>query len=414
VRELENAIHNALLVCDGDLLRASDFELTCAPSAPLEPARPAALQTLEQAFLSLIESGEPELHRKAEAALMATAYRYADENQLETARLLGISRNVVRARLIEHGLLEGSVRGPKAVAPSLVRPVRPAKAGVTLRIGFQKLGLLMLAKAYGALDAALSARGVNVEWVEYAAGLEIVDAMSAGELAAGVVGDFPAVFAQVQSVPIVYLAAEPPAPHGTAVVVPAHSRARSLRDLRGKRIAVNRGSQAHYLLIRAFEEAELDERDVELQFASPHEAQRAFASGAVDAWSVWDPWLSSAREELGARVLRDATGLLKNSVCYVARRDFAEQHAELIRELLQQLEIATSWVRSDPARAADLMAPKLGMSPRALLASLGRELGTSPLSPELIAAQQDIADRLLRLKLIERPVSVASAQWRPH
>jgi sulfonate transport system substrate-binding protein len=286
---------------------------------------------------------------------------------------------------------------------------RPALT--TLRIGFQKLGLLMLAKAYGALDASLAARGVTVQWVEYAGGLEIVEAMSAGELSAGVVGDCPAVFTQVQTVPMVYLAAEPPAPRGTALVVPATSTVRRVSDLRGKRVAVKHASQAHYLLIRALEEAQVDPADVELCFASPERAQRAFTSGEVAAWSIWDPWLSGARQELGARVLRDATGLLPNSVCYVARRDFAEQHGELVSELLRQLEVATAWVKSDPARAADLMAPKLGMSPRALLASLGRELATRPLSTELIAAQQDIADGLLRLKLISRPVSVAAAQW---
>jgi aliphatic sulfonates family ABC transporter substrate-binding protein len=423
VRELENAVHNALLVCDGAELVAEDFELVPslreAPREPEPEACGADLEVLERTFLSLIERGVPELQRRAEAALFATTYRYAGSNQLETARLLGLSRNVVRARLIEHGLLEGSVRGPKhALAPRLASMPRgsvqePSRSdALVLRIGFQKLGLLMLAKVHGALDTALAARGVSVQWVEYEGGLEIVEAMSAGELVAGVVGDCPAVFAQVQKVPMVYLAAEPPAPQGTALLVPATSSVRSIADLRGKRVAVSRASQAHYLLIRALEEAGLAVSDVDVQFVAPERGLRAFADGEVAAWSVWDPWLSGARQELGARVLRDATGLLPNSVCYVARRDFAERHGELVSQLLQQLELATAWVKSDPARAAELMAPKLGMSPRALLASLGRELSTRPLDAALIAAQQDIADRLLRLKLISRPVSVADAQWR--
>jgi aliphatic sulfonates family ABC transporter substrate-binding protein len=402
VRELENAIQNALLVCEGDELRPADF--TLQTEAPEPPSPSADLLALERAYLALIERGVPELHRQAEATLLSAAYRYSDDNQLETARLLGISRNVVRARLIEHGLIEGQVRRPSARRVPL--------AGVTLRIGFQKLGLLMLAKAYGALDVALAARGATVEWVEYACGVEIVEAMCAGELVAGIVGDGPAVLAQDRSVPIVYLAAEPPAPGGTALLVPRASSAETLRDLRGARVAVNRGSQAHYLLIRALEEAGLTMADVEVEYMTPARAQAAFARGDVAAWSVWDPWLSTAREELGARILRDCSGLMKNSAYYVARRDFAEQHGELIRELLQQLELATSWVKSDPARAADLIAPKLGIPPRALLASLGRDLAARPLDAELIADQQQVADHLLALKLITRQVSVADAQWK--
>jgi aliphatic sulfonates family ABC transporter substrate-binding protein len=403
VRELENAIQNALIVCDGDELRPQDFvfEQTATPQTDC-----AELEALERAYLALIERGVPELHRQAEATLLSAAFRYADENQLETGRVLGISRNVVRARLIEHGLIEGQIRGSK--------PKRAAMAGVSLRIGFQKLGLLMLAKAYGALDAALAARGVTVEWVEYGGGLEIVEAMCRGELVAGVVGEGPAVLAQDRTVPIVYLAAEPPAPRGAGLLV-RDASLRTVAALRGKRVAVNRGSQAHYLLIRALEEAGLTLADVELAFMTPAQAQLAFARDEVAAWSAWDPWLSMAREELGARVLRDSTGLMNNAVYYVARRDFAEQHGELIAELLQQLEIASSWVKSDPARAADLVAPRLGISPRALLASLARELGAGPLDAASIAAHQEIADRLLQWQLITRPVSVADAQWRrPH
>jgi sulfonate transport system substrate-binding protein len=280
-----------------------------------------------------------------------------------------------------------------------------------LRIGYQKLGLLMLVKGYGAFDAALAARGVRVEWVEYAGGIQLVEALRTRELAAGVVGDCPAVFAQAEDVPIVYVAAEPPAPHGTALIVPAASPVQCVQDLRGKRVAVNRAAQAHYLLLMALEEAGVDREDVEICFEPPERALRSFQLGEIDAWGIWDPWLSSARLDFGARVLRDATGLMKNSAFYLARREFAEQNPELIVELLRHVQVAAQWVKRDPIRAADMIAPELGLSSRALMASLERELRTLPLSAELIAAQQDIADTLLRLQLITRPVSVAAAQW---
>jgi aliphatic sulfonates family ABC transporter substrate-binding protein len=431
IRELENAIHHALIVRQGERITAEDLQLgPGSHAAPGDEAdtvsddAPAAerelFADLERVLVSLLDRKLPDLHARVEASLLATTYRYCGRNQLETARLLGMSRNVVRARLIEHGELRGRLRRPAAEErPQLVRAsvVNPAaswswsRPRAFLRIGYQKLGLLMLVKGYGAFDAALASRGVRVEWVEYAGGIQLVEALRTHELAAGVVGDCPAVFAQAEDVPIVYVAAEPPAPRGTALIVPAMSSVHCVQDLRGKRVAVNRAAQAHYLLLRALEEAGVHREDVEICFEPPDRALRAFQLGEIDAWGIWDPWLSSARIDFGARVLRDATGLMKNSAFYLARRDFAEQQPELIVELLRHVQVAAQWVQRDPIRAADMIAPALGLSSRALMASLQRELRTAPLSAELIEAQQDVADTLLRLQLITRPVSVAAAQW---
>jgi aliphatic sulfonates family ABC transporter substrate-binding protein len=425
IRELENAIRHAVVVAQGEELRAEDFELgpatrlgqsgACGRAEP-SPREQTLLEKLEDAIVELLEQGHSDLFRTVEATLLSTAYHYCEENQLETSRRLGLSRHVVRARLIEHGELKGPLRRSSAPPPpppastKLVRTAR-ADAGV-IRIGYQKLGLLMLAKSYGALDAALGARGVRLEWSEHEGGIQIVEALRENRLDVGVVGNCPAVVAQAAEVPIVYLAAEPPAPRGAGVVVPAESPITSVADLRGRTIAVNRAAQAHYLLIKALEEAGLSRDEVEIRFEPPERALSAFREGRVEAWAIWDPWLSTARLELGARVLRDATGLLENSVYYVARRAFAEQRSDLLEDFVSHLDLAARWVRRDPVHAAEIVAAELGVSTRALVASFERELGTVPVTDELIAAQQDIADNLLRLRLIDRAVSVADAQWR--
>ena len=415
IRELENAIHHALLVCQGSELEPADLQLTPAHSTPPSNSHAQAsvageLVKLEQALVALLKLETPNLHQRVEATLLAATYRQCDHNQLETARRLGLSRNVVRARLIEHGELQGPLRRTNpAVAP--VSSKRPRSSMGSIRIGYQKLGLLMLVKAYGALDAAFSARGQSVSWVEYDGGIQIVGALRANELDMGIVGNCPAVFAQAEDVPIVYIAAEPPAPRGAALVVPERSRVRNVSELRGKRVAVNRAAQAHYLLLKALDEAGVDAGEVEICFEPPERALRAFQAGAIDAWAIWDPWLSSARLDFGARVLRDATGLLNNSAYYVARRDFAERSSDLLEEVLRQLQMAAHWAKRDPGRAADLLAPGLGLSSRALMASLERELRPVPVCADLITAQQDIADTLLRMQLIPRAVSVMDAQW---
>jgi aliphatic sulfonates family ABC transporter substrate-binding protein len=446
VRELENAIHHGVLVCRGAQLGAGDLQsgdtppcaaartelaapTSAAPADPLAAGEPAggsvsttvhdapttaalALGQLEQALLRLLPLGLPDLHARIESAVLATTFGYADSNQLETARLLGLSRHVVRARLIEHGQLEGRLRRRGPTNPALAGSPDVTRPREVLRVGYQKLGLLMLVKAYGALDIALDSRNVGVAWQEYSGGIQIVEALREGRLDVGVVGDCPAVFAQSEQVPVVYVAAEPPSQRGAAVLVPRHSTARSMRDLRGKRVAVNRAAQAHYLLMLALEEAGLGRGDIELSFEPPERALAAFQSGELDAWAVWDPWLSSARLDLGARVLRDTTGLFDSSIYYLARRELAEEHPDLVRELCAQLRTAARWVQSDRGRVAHLAAPGLGVSPRALAASLDRELSASfGVTPAQLQSQQRIADQCVRLELIRRPVSVADAQW---
>jgi aliphatic sulfonates family ABC transporter substrate-binding protein len=422
VRELENTIHRAVIECGGGEILARDLGLVprapvvelvhSGASLPLRRAaqvqkpggQGAAWAALEHVLEELLDEAPPNLHARIERMLLSTAFRHSGNNQLETARVLGLSRHVVRARLIEHGELPGKLRrGGRVLEPG------PR----VLRIGYQNLGLLMLVKAYGAFDDALGSRNVAIQWQEYAGGLQIVEALRRGELDLGVVGDFPAVYAQAESVPVVYVASEPPAPRGAALIVPQSSKVRSVAELRGKRVAVNRAAQAHYLLMLALEEAGLSPGDIELCFETPANALARFKNGELDAWAIWDPWLSSARLDLGARVLRDTSGLFDSSVYYLARQQLVETGDDLVTELRTQLSAAARWIESDPGRAAHLVAPGLGFSARALAASLDRELGGNGVTREQIAAQQRIADQLLRMRLIARPVSVVDAQW-PH
>lgn len=420
IRELENAVQHGVAIAQGPELHERDLELGAArrpmsvPRAEQRAHHPklTSQAKLEAAISELLEQGCTDLFRVVEESTLSTTYEYCEKNQLETARRLGLSRHVVRARLLEHGLLQGTSRRSSAPPPRRSGLKWRGAADGVFRVGYQKLGLLMLTKSYGALDAAVGARGGRVEWSEYEGGIQIVEALRESRLDVGVVGNCPAVVAQAVEVPIVYLAAEPPAPRGAAIVVPRGSQLGSVAELRGHTIAVNRAAQAHYLLIKALEEAGVTRDEVDIRFEPPERALRAFRLGEVQAWAIWDPWLSTARAEFGARVLRDATGLLKNSVYYVARRAFAEEQPELIEEFLRHLELTARWVRRDPAHAAHVVAEELGLSPRALLASFERELGTIPVTDDLIAAQQDIADNLFRLKIIDRAVSVADAQWK--
>lgn len=422
IRELENAVHHALLVCKNGRIESEDLRLAPPPALTHVPqassmARPPdhqerpreidSFDALERLFTRLFESREPALYERVDRALMGAAFRYCERNQLQTARLLGISRNVVRARLIQYGELSGTLRS----AASSRLPTWSPPPTFKLRLGYQKFGQLLLVKTLGQLDRALAARGVEVEWSQFPGGLQLVEALHAGDLDLGVVGECPPVFAQAADAPIVYVAAEASAPEAEAILVHEDSPIARVTDLRGRRIALNRGANVHYLLIRALEEAGLTYDDVEAVFLAPDEAERAFCRREVDGWAIWDPWLTSARARTRARVLRDGRGLTSNTSYYVARREFAQRQPELIDQILQEVERASRYARANPATAVDMLSRESGMQREALERWLHGVAGTSRIGSAEVRAQQQIADRLFSLKLLPQAVRVADAQW---
>jgi sulfonate transport system substrate-binding protein len=280
-----------------------------------------------------------------------------------------------------------------------------------VRFGYQRFGLLKLIRARGFLEAALSSLGYAVEWYHYPSGIRLVDAFRSGELSLGVVGEGPPIFAQASSVPIVYVAAEAPAPEAEAIIVLSDSPIANVRGLKGKKIALLQGSNTHYLLIRALEEAELQYSDVTVKFLFQDAARVAFEHRDVDAWVIGDPTLAEVEQALPVKLLRNGKGLTTNPAYYLAAREFAEAHPELIELFRQELDSAQRWAVANVDEAAKSLAPQVGMAREAIGVSLRRSLGEGLRAPEIIASQQRIADAFYRLKLIPRAVSVAEAAW---
>jgi sulfonate transport system substrate-binding protein len=303
----------------------------------------------------------------------------------------------------------GEGRAPATAPATAQDQARPA-ADTVVRLGYQKLGspFLLKQRAEG-LIARLEARGARPAWVEFQAGPPLLEAMRAGAVDIGYVGETPPVFAQAGGVPFVYAAVDPPAPQAEAIVVPASSPIQTVAQLAGKRVAVNRGSNVHYLLVRALEREKLGLSDIELVFLAPADARAAFESGEVDAWAIWDPFLAAA-ELAGARALRNGTDLVDNHLFYVVRRAFAEQHPELVRAVLAEYETLSQWAKTHPEEAARSLAASSGIAYEALLRAEQRHpYGLQPITPEVLVKQQTIADTFHALGVIPRPIRAADA-----
>ncbi|MEQ1248196.1 sulfonate ABC transporter substrate-binding protein [Acinetobacter soli] len=284
------------------------------------------------------------------------------------------------------------------------------QALTTLNIGFQKYGLLPIVKQRGDLDQALKAQGIQVKWVEFPAGPQLLEGLNVGSVVFGESGEAPPIFAQAASPNLVYVANQPAAPNAEALIVQKNSPIQSIQDLKGKRVALNKGSNVHYLLLKLLEKNQLTLQDIQVVYLPPADARAAFEKGAVDAWVIWDPFFAAAEQQIGARVLATGQNLISNHQFYLADRKFAEQHPEVLKTVVQQLNQTTEWVKTHQDDAARLLEKPTALDFNILKTSISRMgFGVTPLSSEVIQQQQYVADAFYQQKLIPQPLKIQDA-----
>jgi len=166
-----------------------------------------------------------------------------------------------------------------------------------LNIGFQKANILALLKARGTLDEALKKQGIAIRWTEFTAGPQMLEGLNIGSIDLAATGDAPPAFAQAAKADLIYLAHNIPNPKTEAILVPKDSTIQSVADLKGKRVALNKGSDVNYLLVEALKKAGLSYHDITPVYLVPSDARAAFQRGSVDAWVIWDPLLRRGRNQ---------------------------------------------------------------------------------------------------------------------
>jgi sulfonate transport system substrate-binding protein len=282
-------------------------------------------------------------------------------------------------------------------------------ADKVLRIGFQKYGTLVLLKAKGTLEKKLEPLGFKVAWSEFPSGPPLLEAINVGAIDFGTAGETPPIFAQAAGAPILYVAHEPPAPKGEAILVPKDSAIKTVADLKGKKVALNKGSNVHYLLVKALEKAALQYSDIEPVFLAPADARAAFERGAVQAWVIWDPYQAAAEAAAGARTLADGTGIVANHQFYLAEQKFADANPRVVDAIIGAVAEVDNWAKDDPKAVAEELSPSVGIPAPILEIALKRQsYGIKPLDESVIAEQQRIADTFHALGLLPKPVNVAA------
>ncbi len=285
----------------------------------------------------------------------------------------------------------------------------------TIRIGYQKYGTLVLEKARGTLETQLAPLHVNVTWTEFLGGPALLEGMGAESVDFGATGDAPPIFAQAAGVPLVYVGVEPATPHGEAVIVPEGSSIHSIADLRGKKIALNKGSNVHNLLVRVLAAGGLKPSDVQSVFLKPSDARPAFENGSVDAWAIWDPYLAAAQTALKTRVVSDGLApdgrtIDENHQFFVATRSFASANPDIMRAVMADMARTEAYGAAHHGEVVKLLAPAMGMDPEAVRLAVDRmSFGAQPMDAHALAGQQDIADTLFGLHLIPGKLDLRDA-----
>lgn len=284
-----------------------------------------------------------------------------------------------------------------------------AQTSPQVRIGFQKGSFnLALLKSYGLLEQRLP--GTRIQWTEFPAGPQLLEALALGSVEFGATGDAPPVFAQAAGKDVVYVGAEPPKPDSSAVLVKPDSTLKKLADLKGKRLALQKGSSAHFLAVRAVQKAGLAWTDIQPIYLPPAEARAAFERGSVDAWAVWDPYYAAAEISGELRALATSRGLSSNNTFYLASRALSRDTA-LLRTIFQALTDTDTRVQADRRDAVQRYADFAGL-PNATVQRMVERRGAAPvgpLTPDLVKEQQQVADAFAEFGLIPRPIQVADA-----
>ena len=294
----------------------------------------------------------------------------------------------------------------------------PAHAETALRIGYQKSStLISLLKSQGTLEKALAGQDIKVSWHEFASGQPLLEALNVGniDLSADVADTVP-VFAQAAGAKLAYFAQEAPSPAAQAILVREGSPLQTLADLKGKKVAVTKAAGAHYLLIAALAKANLKFSDIQPAYLTPADGRAAFENGKVDAWVIWEPFLSAAQRQLPTRTLTDSQGLASYQRYYLTSTRFAAEHPQVLRTVYGELVKAGDWLRANPADAAKILGPLWGNLDSAIVqqANGRRSYQVRAVQPGSLAEQQKIADAFFAEGLLPKRVDASQvAIWQP-
>ncbi|NLA57888.1 MAG: aliphatic sulfonate ABC transporter substrate-binding protein [Firmicutes bacterium] len=262
-------------------------------------------------------------------------------------------------------------------------------------------------KEMGFLEEAMAELGVEVEYKSFLAGYQMTEAMAAGELdIAPVMGGTSTITSFAGGRDLQVFAAYGQAPAGFAIVTKVDSSCQSIRDLKGKTVGVPVGTEAHYLLGKALEEAGLSLEDVQVANMLVPDAVTALMAGHVDAAAVVEPVLSRLQSAGQISVLRDGVGLMPGLTVMTARREIIEKQPEVLAAFLKAHNRSLLYMEGNPEETVELVAKETKLPPELVKKIMAKYTFAPELSPELAASLDNTAAFLREVGIIREAVNV--------
>lgn len=323
----------------------------------------------------------------------------------------GSRRSLLRLLAVSAGLW--GLSGP-ITSNAWAQATGTGKPLTQLRIGYQKSAVnLVILKQQSVLEKRFPY--AQIKWIDFPAGPQLLEALAVGSVEFGMTGDSPPVFAQAAGKDLVYAGAEPAKPESSAILVAKDSPIQKLADLKGKRIALQKGSSAQYLLVQAVEKAGLQWSDIQPIYLAPADARAAFENKSVDAWAIWDPFYAATELALAPRVLATGTGLSNNNSFYLASRAFATDYPDVLAVLFDELSRADQFVQQHRPEAIKLISAYSGLDAGVVSLFLQRRPASpvGSISAKTLQSQQQVANSFQKLGLIPKHIDVAQIVWQP-
>jgi sulfonate transport system substrate-binding protein len=290
------------------------------------------------------------------------------------------------------------------VAGILLGTIATAGAQTTLRVGDQK----------GNSQAVMEAAGVlkdvpyKIEWKEFPAAAPLLEALGAGAIDTGLVGDAPFTFAAAANVPVKAIGAIRQSQEGLAILVPRDSHVHGFEDLRGKKIATGRGSIGHQLILAALESKGWSTNDVQIVFLAPSDAKVAYTQGSVDAWSTWEPYVSQEEVLFQSRRIITAEGITPGIGFQVASPDAIRDKRTELADFLRRLTAARAWSLNNVSAYAETWGRLMNIPPAVPLNWLSRaKIRIAPIDDVVVADEQKTIDLYFRSGLIKHQLDAA-------
>lgn len=276
-----------------------------------------------------------------------------------------------------------------------------------VRIGSLSMGIdyapYLYAKEKGWFENALKDDGVTVEYTTFQSLPPVNESFASGRIDVVFEAEIPAIVGRAAGADL-RIEAMLSAVKAEDVAVPESSKASSIADLKGKKLAVMAGSGYHYALLSSIERNGLARGDFTIVDMAPPDAKAAFETGAVDGWACWPHWPEQEVVSGKGRLIKALNDRVQ--VVTVVRGDFAKQNPKQLAKILAVLERAKQWVQQNPSEAQQMVSKALDLSPKVVELCWPKEVWDAQLSPEVAADIQSKANFLKAEGIIKGSLDV--------